>query len=243
MPVHFGNHWHSPHPQPSILSYRIMRSFYLLAATVLAAGSSYANAFLASRSSSSSTPPSSTSSTSSSTVLYEYIPTGFTKESWAKFKKAEAEKNKKTPNLGRVGPKGFQSRSMQSFQEALERGEADHLLPVFNAKEKLARGEIKKQDIPYMQRGGAWDNSDVKGAQKKNWLSSDKAYAAGGYKKSQSVSILGEGAGLDWTGTRQTTGPAQSGVKLGKNYKAPNVSQMKGDAPEKKPKKGMFGFF
>lgn len=26
-------------------------------------------------------------------------------------------------NLGRLGPKGFQSRSMQSFQEALERGE------------------------------------------------------------------------------------------------------------------------
>ena len=227
-----------------------MRSSSFVAAAVIAAGSS-SNAFLLGSSPTTashrhSSSPSCTCTSSSTTALYEYIPTGFTKDSWAKFKKAEAEKNKKAPNLGRVGPKGFQSRSMQSFQEALERGEADHLLPVFNAKEKLARGEIKKQDIPYMQRGGAWDNSDVKGAQKKNWLSSDKEYAAGGYKKSQSVSILGEGAGLDWTGTRQTTGPAQQqggGVKLGKNYKAPNVSQMKGDAPEKKPKKGMFGLF
>ena len=113
---------------------------------------------------------------------------------------------------------------------------------MFNAKEKLASREIKKQVISYMQRGGSWVYSDVKGAQKKNWLSSDKEYAAGGYKESQSVSILGEGAGLDWTGTRQKTGPAQ-GVKLGKNYKAPNVSQMKGDAPAKKPKRGMFGIF
>ena len=42
-------------------------------------------------------------------------------------------------------------------------------MPVFNAKEKLARNEIKLEDIPYMQRGGAWDNSDVKGAKKLPW--------------------------------------------------------------------------
>lgn len=42
---------------------------------------------------------------------------------------------------------------MQSFQEALERGEAEHLLPVFNAKQKVARGELREEDIPYMQRG------------------------------------------------------------------------------------------
>lgn len=83
---------------------------------------------------------------------------------------------------------------------------------------------------------------DVKGARKKNWLSSDKDYAGGGYKKSQSVSILGEGGGLDWTGKRAKSGPVQ-GVKLGKNYKAPNVSQIKGGASAEKPKKKMFGFF
>lgn len=52
-----------------------------------------------------------------------------------------------------MGPKGFKSRSMQSFQEALERGEAEHLLPVFNAKQKIASGQLKQEDIPYMQRG------------------------------------------------------------------------------------------
>jgi hypothetical protein len=137
-----------------------------------------------------------------------YIPDGFTKESYAKFKEEERKKNAKK-NLGGVGPKGFRSRSMQSFQEALERGEAEHLLPVFNAKERLAKGELKLEDIPYMQRGGAWDNSDVKGAKKKKWLASDKEYANGGYKKEQSVSIFGKGEGLDWTGTRSRTGPPQ----------------------------------
>jgi hypothetical protein len=53
-----------------------------------------------------------------------------------------------------------------------------------------------------MMRGGSWDNSDVKGAKKKTWLKSDKQYAKGGYKKEQSVSLLGSGPGLDWTGTR-----------------------------------------
>ena len=64
----------------------------------------------------------------SPSALYEYIPSGFTKESWKKFQAKEAQKKKK--NLGRMGPKGFQSRSFQSFQEALERGEAAHLMPV-----------------------------------------------------------------------------------------------------------------
>jgi hypothetical protein len=29
-------------------------------------------------------------------------------------------------------------------------------MPVFNAKEKVKKGELKLEDIPYMQRGGAW---------------------------------------------------------------------------------------
>lgn len=115
-------------------------------------------------------------------------------------------------------------------------------MPVENAKQRLAKGEIKMQDIPYMQRGGNWDNSDVKGAKKKSWLSSDKEYASGGFRKSQSVSIFGEGKGLDWTGKRDRQGPTTQGVKLGKNYKAPNVSQIKGGATQEKPKK-KFGFF
>ena len=86
----------------------------------------------------------------STTTLYEYIPTGFTKESWSKFKAAEQKKKDELAkkNLGRVGPKGFQSRSFQSFQEALERGETTHLLPVENAQERIRKGELKPEDIP-----------------------------------------------------------------------------------------------
>uniref|UniRef100_A0A7S1FZL9 Uncharacterized protein n=1 Tax=Corethron hystrix TaxID=216773 RepID=A0A7S1FZL9_9STRA len=131
-------------------------------------------------------------------VRYGYVPSGFTPESYKKFKEDEAKKKQKT-GLGGVGPRGFKSRSMQSFQEAMERGEATHLMPVFNAKQKIARGEIKQEDVPYMQRGGKWDNSDIKGAKMKKWLKSDKDYSTGGYRKEQSVSILGTGKGLDWT--------------------------------------------
>ena len=91
-------------------------------------------------------------STSSSVVMYwtgmggkEYIPDGFTPESYKKFKEEEAKK-KQARNLGRLGPRGFESRSMQSFQEALERGEADHLMPVFNAQEKIKKGEIRPEE-------------------------------------------------------------------------------------------------
>ena len=75
-----------------------------------------------------------------------------------------------------------------------------------------------------MQRGGAWDNSDVRGAKKIKWNKSDKDYASGGYRKSQSISIFGEGPGLDWTGARGRSGPTQ-------------------DGQDDKPKKKFFGLF
>ena len=104
------------------------------------------------------------------------------------------------------------------------------------------------------------DNSDIGGARnKKKWLASDKKYAAGGYKKEQSVSIFGSGQGLDWTGTQGRKGPSESipaaTPKFGRNYRAPNISSMKGVSNNKKAaannnnpagtpkKKGFFGLF
>ena len=82
------------------------------------------------------------------TSLYGYVPSGFTPEQYKKFKAEEAKKKATAKNLGRLGPKGFQSRSFQSFQEALERGEATHLMPVFNAQEKIKAGKIRREDVP-----------------------------------------------------------------------------------------------
>ena len=177
----------------------------------------------------------------SSTRVYGYVPDGFTAASWKKYQQDEKKKSA-TKNLGGLGPRGFKSRSFQSFHEALERGEAEHLLPVLNAKQRIQKGELKPEDVPYMQRGGAWDNSDVKGAKKARWLSSDKEYASGGYRKEQSVSIFGVGEGLDWTGTRGRSGPAAAAPKLAKNYKPPNVKDFKNGTKEE-PKKKFFGLF
>lgn len=88
----------------------------------------------------------------SGVAVFGYVPDGFTAESYKKFKEDEAAK--KARNLGALGPRGFQSRSMQAFQEAMERGEAEHLMPVFNAEARVKKGELKREDIPYMQRGG-----------------------------------------------------------------------------------------
>ncbi|CAN0212402.1 unnamed protein product [Laminaria digitata] len=83
--------------------------------------------------------------------------------------------------------------------------------------------------VPYMQRGGAWDDSDLtkrgavkmaartekvvnnkttsKKITKKEWSDTDKAYANGGYVKEQSVSIFG-GTPLPWvTNTNNKKSP------------------------------------
>ena len=56
-----------------------------------------------------------------------------------------------------------------------------------------------------MQKNGQWDNSDVQSAQRLPWLRKDKEYAAGGYRKEQSASILSSGPGFDWTGQQDRT--------------------------------------
>lgn len=53
-----------------------------------------------------------------------YIPDGLSAEEWKKIQ--EKEKQKNTVNLGRVGPKGFKSRSFKAWQES----GAGHLFPV-----------------------------------------------------------------------------------------------------------------
>ena len=132
--------------------------------------------------------------------LNGYVPNGLSADEYQRIK--QADQKKKGTNLGGLGPRGFKSRSMQSWQEAYERGETNHYLAPVGYREALKKGEIKKEDVPYMVRGGTWDNSDVAGAKRKRWLKSDKEYARGGYKKEQSSSILGQGPGFDWTGAR-----------------------------------------
>ena len=72
------------------------------------------------------------------------VPDGLTAEQYKKIKEKERQQ---AQNLGKLGPRGFKSRSFQSFQEALERGETSHLMPVMNAKERVKKGEIKMEDM------------------------------------------------------------------------------------------------
>ncbi|KAG7353533.1 hypothetical protein IV203_002888 [Nitzschia inconspicua] len=140
------------------------------------------------------------SSPKTTSRLNAYVPDGLTADQYKKIK-AEDEK-RKGKNLGALGPRGFKSRSMQAWQQAYEKGLATHNFASFGYREQLQNGTFKKADVPYMVRGGSWDNSDIYGVRRLPWLKSDKEYAKGGYKKEQSVSILGSGPGLDWAGTR-----------------------------------------
>lgn len=140
--------------------------------------------------------------------LNAYVPDGLTAEQYKQIR-AKEEQQFKNKNLGRLGPRGFKSRSMEAWQIAYEKGQAKHSIAPFGYKNMLKTGELKPQDVPYMVRGGSWDNSDVKGVKRLPWLRKDKEYANGGYKKEQSVSFLGSGLGLDWTGTQKRSETAK----------------------------------
>jgi hypothetical protein len=141
------------------------------------------------------------SSRNDATQLYGYVPDGLTKEQYDRVKKADAKKTK-GKNLGAVGPFGFKSRSIQGWQKAHEKGLAPHVFAPLGYRSKVKDGSMKKADVPYMVRGGAWDNSDIWRSWRLPWMKEDVAYSHGGSKKEQSVSILGFGPGLDWTGKR-----------------------------------------
>jgi hypothetical protein len=134
------------------------------------------------------------------TSLNAYVPDGLTADQYQKIKARDAKEKGK--NLGALGPRGFRSRSMQAWQQAYEKGVASHNFAPVGYREQLKNGTLKKADVPYMVRGGSWDNSDVSGVRRLPWMKADKEYARGGYKKEQSASILGSGPGLDWAGTR-----------------------------------------
>ena len=146
------------------------------------------------------------------TALGAYVPSGMTAEQYKKLKDKEAA-DKKKKNFGMGGARGFESRSMNSFVKDLEAGKAKHLMPV-NPKD-VASGKIALKDVPYMQRGGSWKNTDLtKG--KKGWMTTGfgmtafndgkaKEVKANKYDaqyngKKPSVSIWGDGGSLDWTG-------------------------------------------
>lgn len=140
------------------------------------------------------------------TCLYDaYVPDGLTKEEYDKIKKQE-KMQKHGKDLGRLGPRGFKSRSLQAWQNAYEKGDAGHTFAPIGFRESILKGLMRLEEVPYMVRGGSWDNSDVKGAKKLKWSKLDKDYAKGGYKKEQSASLLGYGPGLDWTGTQPRSG-------------------------------------
>ena len=92
-----------------------------------------------------------------------YVPDGLSKEQYEDIKRRDAAAKK--ANLDRVGHNRFKSRSFEAFQKALENGEATHLFPVDPNDYK--KGKVEYEDLPHMQRrGGAWDNSDLKGVKR-----------------------------------------------------------------------------
>ena len=73
-----------------------------------------------------------------------YVPDGLTEKEWKNIKNAENEAIKKK-NFAKTGTNGFKSRSFKSFQKDLENGKNAKNFLMFNAKEKLSKGLIKKK--------------------------------------------------------------------------------------------------
>jgi hypothetical protein len=125
----------------------------------------------------------------------EYVPEGLTKAQWKAIKDKEAEALRKK-KMGLSGTTRFKSRSFEAWQKA----GGKHLFPVDPRTTPY-------EERPYMQRGGgSWDGEDLKkkgmvgrgqgSESKKNSL--DTVYE--GRTDLNSVSILGTGPGLPWTG-------------------------------------------
>lgn len=86
----------------------------------------------------------------SATMTMEYIPSGMSKAQWQKVKEKEKNKNK-GKDLSKNGITSFKSRSFDDWQKS----GGKNLFPVNPNSVK------SKKDIPYMQRGGASDDSDL----------------------------------------------------------------------------------
>ena len=100
-------------------------------------------------------------------TLNGYVPDGLSKEDWEMIKKKDKKKNLKFE--GTSGMK-FRSRSFKEFAKGREDGTIEYNMPMERAKEKLNKGLIRPEDIPYMQRpGGMPDNSDLKKKFKFPW--------------------------------------------------------------------------
>ena len=84
-----------------------------------------------------------------------YVPDGMTPEQWKRHQEEEKKKMARK-NFAALGPQSFKSRSLQSFQTDLEKGKADHLLPVMFAKDRVKKGEIKETDVPCKYYSNNW---------------------------------------------------------------------------------------
>ena len=104
----------------------------------------------------------------------------------------------------------------------------------------MRTGEIPLKDVPYMQRGGSWTNSDLTG-KGKGWMNTgfgmyafndgkaktakankfDKMYNPGSKRDGFSVGIFGEAGALDWTGRgARSGGGAEAGSRDGVSARA-----------------------
>jgi hypothetical protein len=170
----------------------------------------------------------------------EYVPDGLSKQEWEKLKKKESEANK-GKNLGAIGTNRFQSRSLSAWQA----DGGKHLFPV--DPKKVKKGEIALKNVPYMQRGGSWDDSDLKGVQKKKWTKADEEYERSGLKAYQSVSIFG-GANLPWNAKykpmeKGALDPRKAQAKAGQRPSVGKKDEERLKGELNKEKKGFFGLF
>lgn len=167
-----------------------------------------------------------------------YVPDGLSKDQWAAMKRKEKDAAAKKKAFQGTSGMQFRSRSFEDYVKGREDGTLKPNMPVFNAAARLKSGEIKPEDIPYMQRpGGRPDGSDLKKKPLFGWMAKKEEPLNPAFKAESTVQGRARKAGVSNDAQMWIDAGAMSAKEAARQARR---GQPKIDVGQVKEKKGWF---